>query len=603
MTAATAPHHWTEHVRSARTRMLFSHVPFAAPTGGVLAMLVLLYVQHLMPSALTTSAIVWCVATVLVEFTSGLHAYLYLRSSNRSSPAWRHRLTLMISATGAVWSLAVWAVPVGDHLELRATLVGCCLGVAACGAFMLTADRLLARLFFMPIGLSLLVFCAALGDVRGVFGVIIVGGFTGLFWLAANRSHRRLGELLRLRYESEHLATLRAAALDEARQLSKAKDMFLATMSHEMRTPLHGILGLARMLQGDTAEEPARQRLQLIQTAGQHLLGVINDVLDLSRLQAGRLTLQPAPVDLHALVHEVTALAQAQAQSLANQRTAALVVRCELQDTVPRWVAADDHRLRQVLINLMGNAVKFTPCGHVTLTVSQPEPSTTGHRLTLQVRDNGIGIPEAEQARIFEPFAQASNAGKGHGGTGLGLSISSQVAQAMGGTLSCWSRPGEGSTFTLSVSLTKTPPVEVTAPISSPPMAGTGHVLLVEDNPINTIVAQAALEQLGLSVTTVESGRQALDWLARHQTDVVLMDCFMPEMNGMDATCAIRDRACASRQGRPVPVIALTASSDTADRQACMAAGMDDFIAKPFTTDDLAHVLSRHLQHALPSTA
>lgn len=585
--------------------MLFSHVPFAAPTGAVLAVLLLLYVHHLLPSALTTSAIAWCAITVVVECVSGLHAYLYLRSAQRHSPAWRRRLILLSSATGIVWSLAVWTIPVGDHLELRATLVGCCLGVAACGAFMLTADRLLARLFFMPIGLSLLVFCAALGDARGMFGVVIVGGFTGLFWLAANRSHRRIGELLRLRYESEHLATLRAAALDEARQLSKAKDMFLATMSHEMRTPLHGILGLARMLHSDTAQAPARQRLELIQTAGQHLLGVINDVLDLSRLQAGRLTLQPAPVDLHALVHEVTALAQAQAQSLAHQRPAALVVRCDLQDTVPQWVAVDGHRLRQVLINLMGNAVKFTPSGRVVLTVTSPEPTSGSHLVPLQfeVSDNGIGIPEAEQARIFEPFTQASSVGKGHGGTGLGLSISSQVAQAMGGTLSCHSRPGEGSTFTLRVSLPRAHPEDLTSPMSSPPLPATGHVLLVEDNPINTIVAQAALVQLGLDVTAVESGGQALDWLTRHQTDLVLMDCFMPEMNGMDTTRAIRDRACMSRRGQPVPVIALTASTDTADRHACLQAGMNDFIGKPFTPEDLARVLSRYLPQALPSAA
>jgi CheY-like chemotaxis protein len=173
----------------------------------------------------------------------------------------------------------------------------------------------------------------------------------------------------------------------------------------------------------------------------------------------------------------------------------------------------------------------------------------------------------------------------------------------MGGTLSCHSRPGEGSTFTLRVSLPRAHPEDLTSPMSSPPLPATGHVLLVEDNPINTIVAQAALAQLGLDVTAVESGGQALDWLTRHQTDLVLMDCFMPEMNGMDTTRAIRDRACMSRRGQPLPVIALTASTDTADRHACLQAGMNDFIGKPFTPEDLARVLSRHLPQALPSAA
>jgi len=596
-----ANQNWTRHVHAARTRMLFSHLPFAAPMGAGLAVLLLVYVHALYPSVLTPWSIAWGATTFLIECGAGLHAVMYLRSRKRHAHAWRERLILITGLTGVIWALAVWALPLHQHLELRATLVGATLGVAACGAFMFTADRLLARLFFVPIGLSLAVFCISLGDVRGLFGLVIVTGFMGVFWVAANRSHRRIGELLRLRYESEHLATLRAAALDEAGQLAKAKDMFLATMSHEMRTPLHGILGLSRMLHQQANDATTREQLGLIQSAGTHLLGVINDVLDLSRLQARRLALQTGPVDLPALAHEVTALAGAQAAS----RSSALDIRCEIGPEVPQWVTADAHRLRQVLINLMGNAVKFTPRGSICLriTADTPPPRQGQVALHFQVIDTGIGIPASEQARIFEPFHQLNAEGQPHAGTGLGLSISSQIAQAMGGTLTCQSEPGQGSTFSLWVALPQAhAPADVT-PTSTPPTrvtAAAAHVLLVEDNPINTIVAKAALEQLGLGVTALENGRQAVEWLAMHQADLVLMDCFMPEMNGLEATRRIREREQRLQVSQPVPIIALTASTEPADRTACAQAGMNGFLAKPFTSEELTQVLSHHLGQALP---
>ena len=598
------PHDWTRHVHAARTRMLFSHVPFAAPMGGALALLLLAYVYHLYPATFTPWAWAWGALTFLVECAAAVHAVMYLRSRHRQARAWRQRLVAITALTGVMWALSVWAMPLSDHPELRATLVGATLGVSACGAFMFTADRLLARLFFAPIGLSLAVFCAAVGDARGLFGVVLVLGFTGVFWVAANRSHRRTGELLRRRYESEHLATLRAAALEEASQLSNAKDMFLATMSHEMRTPLHGILGLSRMLHQDARCDATRDQLALIQSAGSHLLGVINDVLDLSRLQARRLALQVAPADLHALVQDVAGLARA--QSVA--RHSALQIDCLIAPGVPQWVAADAYRLRQILINLMGNAVKFTPSGRVTLTVSADETSSDDAAeamLNFVVTDTGIGIPPDEQARIFEPFHQVEGGAQAHTGTGtgLGLSISREIAQAMGGSLSCHSLLGHGSTFSLRVSLAL-----ANAPVHAPnaPSASqsahttqTRHVLLVEDNPINTIVAKATLEQLGLTVTALENGRLAVEWLAVNKADLVLMDCLMPEMNGLDATRHIR---AVERQGgaAPVPIIALTASAEPADRSACESAGMTDFLAKPFTAEDLAQTLSRHLPAGQP---
>ena len=609
--ARTTTDHWDHQVRATRTRMLFSLLPVVAPVGGGFALIMLLYFHHLQPEVVTPSALSWGVSTFIIETCAGVHAFLYLRSRQRQRPAWRLRLLTFVSLAGVSWASSVWLVPLDHSPELRATLVGSVLGVSATGAFVFYAEQKVARLFFMPILLSVGVYCITLWNVRGLFGLVAVLGFLGLLWQSSQRSHRRIGEMLRLRFESEHLATLRAAALEEAQQLSRAKDMFLATMSHEMRTPLHGILGLSRMLQADANTPNARERLELIQTAGNHLLGVINDVLDLSRVKAGRLLLQSGPVDLPALAHDIVSLVQAQ----AHGRGKPLSIRCELDPAVPQVIQADEHRLRQVLINLMGNAVKFTDRGAITLRIRARHLKSTKRppRIHIEVQDTGIGIPKSEQRRIFEPFHQVEAPMQHSTGTGLGLSISWQICQAMGGTLTCYSRPGKGSSFYFSLPLNGLAADETTAPANPDLHAASAahpaahlaptnpgdlvgaHVLLVEDNPINTIVAKAALEQQGLRVTCLDNGRQAVDWLAHETTDLVLMDCLMPEMDGLEATRRVRQAEALRTDLRRTPIVALTASAEPSDQQACLEAGMDEVLCKPFATEALVAMLHRHL--------
>lgn len=485
-------------------------------------------------------------------------------------------------------------MPLPDHYELRATLIGSVIGVAACGAFLFTADRLFARVCFLPILTSMGVFCASLMDARGMFGLASVLGFMGIFWISANRSHRRMGELLRLRFESEHLAKLRAAALEEANALAKTKDMFLATMSHEMRTPLHGILGLSRMLREDVGSFAAQQRLDLLQSAGTHLLGIINDVLDFSRLRAGRLVLRPGPVDVHALAEEVTALAH------ANVRGKPVKVSCDIRLPPSYWIDTDGHRLRQVLHNLMGNAVKFTQHGHVNLRVRR-EKTGAKDSLCFEVQDTGVGIPEEEIKRIFEPFHQVDGKYERRvTGTGLGLSISTQICQVMGGTLECKSQLGNGSTFRCML-----PVQTIDAPTQNDAMESVWtqvnaiHVLLVEDNPVNTLVAKAELERMGIQVTTLENGRQAVEWLLLHPVDMVLMDCHMPEMSGFEATRRIREREAKLNLPR-VPIVALTASTNQTDQELSMSCGMDDFVSKPFSSSELQQIMKKHLRQHTP---
>ncbi len=590
MTAFPPPNDWSTQVRATRTRMLFSHVPLAAPLSGGFAWLLIALIYHLHPSAITPWALLWASATCLLECGHGLHAFRFLKSRNRQSPHWRNRQLLFLAGVSSCWAASIWVMPLQDQYELRATVIGSIIGVAACGAFLFTADRLFARICFLPILISMGVYCASLMDARGMFWLTSVLGFMSIFWVSANRSHRRIGELLRLRFESEHQAKLRASALEEANELAKTKDMFLATMSHEMRTPLHGILGLSRMLREDVGNATGpNQRLDLLQSAGTHLLGIINDVLDFSRLRAGRLTLRHGPVDLHALAQEITALAN------ANVRGKPVKVSCDIRLPSPYWVDTDGHRMRQVLHNLMGNAVKFTQHGHVSLMVKR-DAASAKDTLCFEVKDTGVGIPEQELKHIFEPFHQVDGKYERRvTGTGLGLSISTQICQVMGGTLTCQSEVGRGSTFLcLLPAKPIAPPVDMVSDDSVWTPTESVHVLLVEDNPVNTLVAKAELERMGMQVSTLENGRQAVEWNLHHQADIILMDCHMPEMNGFEATRIIRERE-ARLKLRPVPIVALTASTNQADQDLSMAAGMNDFVAKPFSSTELKQVMKRHL--------
>jgi len=433
--------------------------------------------------------------------------------------------------------------------------------------------------------------------------------------LEGERSARRITELLWLRFTTDRIAQERAEALKLAQRHSAVKDQFLATMSHEMRTPLHGILGLARLVSQKLPARPgvlneSREHLALIERSGEHLLSIISDVLDFSRIEAGKLQIDQSPFDLHALIDDVLSLLAV----TAAEKGLPLVRDIDLPS--PCMVYGDAARVRQVLHNLVGNAIKFTDMGQVRVrahrnTCPDDKPdSGCAKRIIFQVEDTGIGIAPEQQAMVFDAFHQADGSFvRRHRGTGLGLTISREIARAMNGDIVCESTLGKGSVFTLNVPLpavTNSEPTRflVTRPstlmheLAHAPDAPrfVGHVLLAEDNPVNALVAQAILAQLGLKVTHVEDGLQALEVLnpPGHGIDIVLMDCQMPVLDGIEATRRLR--CLEQEQGRPsLPVIALTANVMSQDRDRCRAAGMDDHLAKPFTPEDLSAVLKSHL--------
>lgn len=537
--------------------------------------------------------VTWLAVRVLVTAIRLSHSYLTLkgRLGPVESTFWAYRgLSLM---DGIAWGALGWGLTPMMNLEVAVVTICMLIGVAALGIFMLHVDRLSASAFIVPIMLPNAFYGLMRQDDLGVFCCVAILGLMALLLLEARRSSNRLFEYLRLRFQSEQVSQDRAEALKQAEQLAETKSRFVATMSHEMRTPLHGMLGLVRILRQRERDPQALHQLDLIRGSGDHLVNVINDILDFSRMEAGSLPLHQQAFNLHDLFAEVVETSNV----TATEKGLSLEMRLDIPRGVD--VMGDPVRLRQVLHNLLGNAIKFTPAGFVRLHAWRDKE---GDDVRVAVADSGIGIPPEEQSRIFEAFHQAEGTyQRRFGGTGLGLTISRELARAMGGSLVCRSQVGEGSVFTVSLPLpviaTSSPALSLTQDAKafwSESSDHVPHVLLVEDNPVNAIVAEAELHNLGVQVTVLRDGQQAVQWLESQPVDLVLMDCEMPGMDGFEATRRIRERESATGR-HPVCIVALTANGWDAYARRCLDVGMNDHLAKPFRPEDLARMIGRHL--------
>ncbi|HSW17320.1 MAG TPA: PAS-domain containing protein [Ramlibacter sp.] len=359
-------------------------------------------------------------------------------------------------------------------------------------------------------------------------------------------------------------------AVAAAEIANRAKAEFLATMSHEIRTPINGVIGLARML--DDQPLPPREAgyVRMINSCADTLLGLVNDVLDFSKIEAGQMVLERTDIDLHALVRETGDVFEARA------RAKDVGFAARIAPDVPTWITVDAHRLRQILLNLLGNALKFTAQGRFSLDVSVGRHDGV-HTLRCVVADTGIGIALRDQAKLFKRFSQVdASTTRRYQGTGLGLAISRDLAVLMGGDIEVSSLPGMGSSFALEIPLVAAPTSLEPAKPAAAPQASPARLLLVEDNPVNRLVATALLTRLGYAdVTTANDGQVALDLCSAQSFDLILMDCQMPVMDGFEATRRLR------AAGFDRPIIALTAGAVTHDRDRCLAMGMNDYLAKP----------------------
>ncbi|MCS6948593.1 MAG: ATP-binding protein [Steroidobacteraceae bacterium] len=548
----------------------------------------------------------WVAAVLIVALGRAVlwWAYRRARPAAQDVPRWEVGFSYAAAAQALAWSygatrLAPTAVE-RDFAVLAVTLVA----VAAVSTSALAPCRRALTLFVVlilaPFGLHLL---GSDDWSQIVVGVALLVAMGALLW-SGYQSNRSLCQLMRTELELSAAVQSAAQARSAAEEANQAKSRFLATMSHEVRTPLNGILGLAEMLQSSSLTPDQRRQVELLRRSGDHLLGIVNDILDFSKIQSGRLEINQRPIVLAEFLEEVAG----PWRERAAQRGIVLTTRIE--PCTPPVIVSDPLRLRQILANLLSNATKFTERGTIDVHVAVREgaPGASAVLLEFAVSDSGIGIPDDRVGRVFEPFTQVDDsATRRAGGTGLGLAICRSLAQLLGGAAGVTSRTGAGSRFWFTARVGVAAwDVPMAAPLPLPdasaavlkPPAGDGHVLIAEDNLINLEVACAMLRKLGISHEIARDGRELLERATDRRFDLVLLDCQMPEMDGYEAAVELRRRGVSARNGGPIPIVALTANACAEDRERALAVGMDDFLAKPVRIEQLEQMLRRWLDSA-----
>jgi signal transduction histidine kinase/FixJ family two-component response regulator len=523
------------------------------------------------------------------------HAFHRRPPAAADAARWGRWYALGAFATGCLWGALALVVLMTDDVLYHGFVVMVLAGMAA-GSVAVDIAYLPAFYgFLLPSGLPLALALLIRGGVTYSAMGTMVAMFLLTTILCGRSINRSLATNIRLISDQTRVVDELARARDAAETAHRAKSAFLANMSHEIRTPMHGIIGMINLLLHSPLDDRQREHAELVRELTDSLLTIINDILDVSKLEAGRLELEVIDLDIAEVVRQVVDLMGPKAVQKG------LAIRSDIDDRARRTLRGDPTRIRQILLNLVSNAIKFTETGGIIVKVDCRELYREEVVLRIEVTDTGIGIPDSVIGNLFTKFTQADQSvARRFGGTGLGLAISRQLVEAMGGKIGVESRPNVGSKFwlTLRLSVAATPSGQAVAPEalaapapSAQPKSGSGRrVLLAEDILINQIIAIEMLKSAGYAVDVADNGIEAVDAVQHQPYDVVLMDVHMPSMDGLDATRKIRELP--APRGR-VPIIALTADAVAGVREQYLAAGMDDFLSKPFNRTELLSIIER----------
>ena len=577
-------------------RMLLAHSEVGIVAATAFAMLVAVALHSGSIATIAKSAVTaWLMVKVAVVIPRIIAAH-FARSAKPQTAAIAGACTVpLLALDGSVWGVGAAALMGGpvESWSLIAAFICCVACVATFGLQVrLAATAAYAVPMIAPPLIALLVHGGTAADTAALGAALLLA----LLLSTARRAERRLAEVIELRFQTEQVSGERASALALAKRHSQAKDRFLAVVSHELRTPLHGILGLTRLTRSDLPKLPvtalAHHRFELIEDASLHLQRMVNDLLDISFMESGRLQLQPEPFHL---LRELAIITETYA---ARGPEVGVGFKAYIQPSLEGLVVGDAARIAQVLHNLLGNAFKFTPLGGAITLEVERVPGTPD--VQFIVRDTGPGVPESEREAIFEIFTQGSVAGSRPEGVGLGLAISRQLARAMGGDVQCRSAGSIGSAFVFSAELPAQaapagadPAPAVAAPKST--YAGM-TVYLADDDERSALVAGSVVRSLGCDLESFTNGADLIDRFVTtaHSPDAIVLDWDMPRLDGRSAALAIRHHERRNNR-RPIPIIGLSANPSPTYSLAGLSAGMTVFLTKPCAPHDLAAAITAHI--------